>query len=178
VLNVIPSVKIVSVQVDWWAQVMMCGCCAVILSCLVFKANCEPYAGYCIQGVALLSMTSVAGAVHFIVHLLILVFLVPKLGKELEDENYGMTFEAVAKDEARTWFSVNPVHCLRSQYMQGDKPHCRFVSWGKEHLLELNPKIGCHFFDQAAEAEDFHQDLRKSLTGMGQSLSGLKNVKL
>merc|ERR1719183_3071987 len=125
---------------------------------------------------ALVSVCSLAGIAHFIVHFLLLLYLVPKLGKELEDENYGMTFEAVAKDEARTWFSVNPVHCLRSKYIHGDKPHCRLVSWGKEHLLEVNTKIGCHFFDEAAEAEDFHQDLRKSLTGLGQSLSNLKKT--
>merc|ERR1719327_2370329 len=34
VLNVIPSVKIVSKQVDWWAQVCMVGCCGMILGCL------------------------------------------------------------------------------------------------------------------------------------------------
>ncbi len=49
----------------------------------------------------------------------------------------GMTFETVAKDEARTWFSVNPVHCLRSQYIHSHKPHCHLACWGKEHLLEV-----------------------------------------
>jgi len=174
VLNVIPSIKIVSTLVDWWAQVMMCGCCAVILSCLVFKANCESYTGYCLQDVGLVAVCSIAGVGHFIVHLLLLIYLVPKLGNELEDENFGMTFEAVAKDEARTWFSVNPVHCLRSKYMHGDKPHCRLASWGKEHLLEVNAKIGCHFFDDAAEAQDFNQDLRKSLSSMSEGFSGMR----
>merc|ERR1719453_1226483 len=37
VLNVIPAVKITSMQVDWWAQAMLAGCCALILSALVFK---------------------------------------------------------------------------------------------------------------------------------------------
>jgi len=174
VLKVIPSVKIVSTNVDWWAQVMMCGCCAVILSCLVMKANCETYSGYCIQNWELISACSVAGTCHFIVHLLLLVYLVPKLGKELEDENEGMTFESAAKDEARTWFASNPVHCLRSELIHGDKPHCRLTSWGKEHFLEVNAKIGCHFTDDAAEEEDYHQGLRQSFADIG---SGLTNMK-
>jgi len=174
VLNVIPSVKIVSTAVDWWAQVAMCGCCAVILSCLVMKANCESYTNYCLQDLELVGACSIAGLAHFIVHVLLLVYLVPAMGKELEDENFGMTFEAVAKTDARSWFSSNPVHCLRSKYLRGDKPYCRLASWGKEHFLETNPKIGCYFEDDAAEAEDFHQDLRKSLTGMGQSLTNIK----
>jgi len=173
VISVIPTVKIVSINVDWWAQVSMCACCGVILSCTVMKANCESYTNYCLQGLPLVSLCSVACIVHFIVHLLILIYLVPTLGKELEDENFGMTFEAVAKDEARSWFSVNPVHCLRSKYLHGDKPHCRLAAFGKEHFLESNPKIGCHFVDDAAETEDFHQDLRKSLSGMGQSMANI-----
>merc|ERR1719272_2447040 len=72
VLKVIPSIKIVSTNVDWWAQVMMCGCCGVILSCLVFKANCETYVNYCLQDVALVGTCSFAAIVHFIVHFLLL----------------------------------------------------------------------------------------------------------
>jgi len=174
VLKVIPTVKIVSTHVDWYAQATMCAICGVILSCLVFKSNCESYTNYCLKDVELVGVCFIAGTAHFIVHLLLLIYAVPMLGKELEDENFGMTFEAVAKDEPRTWFSANPIHCLRSQYMQGDKPYCRLAAYGKEHLLELSPKIGCHFADVKAEEEDFNQDLRKSLSDMG---TGLQNMK-
>merc|ERR1719327_1678758 len=47
VLTVIPYVKIVINEVDWWAQVVMCGLCAMIMMCLVFKANCETYVDFC-----------------------------------------------------------------------------------------------------------------------------------
>jgi len=173
VLNTIPYIKIVSNEVDFWAQMTMAGCCAVILSCLVFKANCESYSNYCLQGAPLIGATSVVGLAHFIVHCLLVVYLVPMLGeKDLEPENEGMTFESAAKHEARTWFSVNPVHCLRSEHIHGDKPHCRLVAFGKEHLLEENPKIGCYFTQQAVEAEDYGNDLRKSFAGFRKSLSG------
>jgi len=174
VLKVIPAIKIVSTNVDWWAQVMMCACCAVILSCLVFKANCETYVNYCLQDVALVGTCSFAAIVHFIVHFLLLLYFVPTMGQDLEDENGGMTFESAARDESKTWFSTNPVHCLRSQHIHGDKPYCRLASWGKEHFLEVNAKIGCHFSDEAAEAEDFHQDLTKSMSGMSEGLSNIR----
>jgi len=169
VINVIPTIKIVSVAVDWWAQVMMCGCCAVIMMCLVFKANCESYAGYCLQEFELVSTAGIAGTIHFIVHFLMLLYLVPKLGLDLEDENEGMKFEAAAKNEARTWFSVNPIHCLRSKYIHGDKTPCLIAAWGKEHLLEVNEKIGCFFKGEAAEVESF--DVRKSFSGLTRGLS-------
>merc|ERR1719201_3156647 len=59
VINVIPAVKIVSTQVDWWAQVFFGMCVAIIASCLVFKANCEPNA-YCIKGPDLVMACSAA----------------------------------------------------------------------------------------------------------------------
>jgi len=145
VLYVIPSIRIVSKAVDWWAQVALGACCALIMSCLVFKMNCESYAGYCLKTTGLLTATSIAGIVHFVVHTALLVYLVPALGKECEDANPGMKYSEVAKGEANSWFSVNPVHCLRSKFIHQDKPHCRFSSVGKAHLLQVNTKIGNHF---------------------------------
>jgi len=171
VLNTIPFIKLVSNEVDFWSQIMMAGCCAVILSCLVFKANCETYTNYCLQDVALISACTAAGVAHFIVHALLVVYLVPMLSGQQESENEGMTFESAAKFEPRTWFSVNPVHCLRSQYIHGDKPHCHLAFFGKEHLLEVNPKIGCHFFQHPAPLEEYNNDIRKSFMSFSQSFS-------
>jgi len=168
VISVIPYVKITSMEADWAAQYTMGGCCAVILSCLVFKANCESYSGYCIQGSPLIAVCTVAGLVHFIVHTLVLAFVVPKLGLDPVDLNadshLATSFTTAASKEPRTWFSANPIHCLRSQYLHKDEPHCRLAMWGKEHFLEVNPKIGCHFTDQPAETEIYSNDLRKSMT--------------
>jgi hypothetical protein len=161
VLKVIPYVRIVSMEVDWWAQLTMGFCCAVILSCLVFKMNCETYAGYCMQEMELISATTIAGVAHFIVHSLLLIYVVPKLVSEGEDKLSDTTFKEVAKRESRTWFSVNPVHCLRSKHLHKHSPHCRLASWGKEHLLENNDKIGCYYTTEAAVIEDF--DFRKSI---------------
>jgi len=171
VLNTIPYIKIVSSEVDFWSQIMMAFCCAVIMACLVMKANCESYTNYCLQDVSLLAACTAAGAAHFIVHTLLVVYLVPMLGQEVEAEGAGMTFETAAAIEARTWFSVNPVHCLRSQYIHADKPHCRLAFFGKEHLLEVNPKIGCHFSTVAADVEDYGNDMTKSFSNFRTSFS-------
>jgi hypothetical protein len=156
VINVIPAVKIVSRQVDWWAQVTLAACCAMIMSVLVFKGNCEEYLGYCYKSTPLIMWCSVAGIAHFVVHMLLLVYLVPVLANsDVEDQNPHMTYEDVAKKDGSTWFSVNPVHCLRSRYIHEHSPHCQFLSVGKEHLLQVNPKIGCHFQCKMLKGEDF-----------------------
>jgi len=161
VLDAIPAVKIVSKGVDWWAQVVMAGCCAMILSALVFKANCESYAGYCLKDFQLIEACTVAGFIHFFVHVLLLIFLVPKLGIREEDladkrqVNKDDRFGLIASRDAFSWFSTNPVHCLRSQQIYKDKPGCRYASVGNEHVLEKNEAIGCFFEDIPAEAEDY-----------------------
>merc|ERR1719199_1217314 len=104
--------------------------------------------------------------------MLLLIYLVPRLGKECKDENEGQKYESVAENDAYSWFAVNPVHCLRSKLIHKHSPYCAFVSEGKEHLLEKNPAIGCYFQDVAADLEDYSAPsasgalgaLRKSLT--------------
>merc|ERR1719440_2235529 len=165
VLSSIPYIRLVGKDVEWWAHVVMCVWCGMILSCLVFKGNCESYMGYCLHDYNLVAACTIAGVAHFIVHFLLLVYLVPALGhKEIEDDNENMNYAAVAKTEARSWFSVNPVHCLRSAYIHQDKTPCMLCCWGKEHLLEVNEKIGCYFKAQIADAENY--DVRKSFVRM------------
>jgi len=76
--------------------------------------------------------------------------------KEEVSEEEDKDFEYVAKRNAASWFTTNPVHCLRSKHVYGDKPYpCTFRFAGKEHHLKVNKKIGCYFEDDAADAEDF-----------------------
>jgi hypothetical protein len=171
VLHCIPLTKIVSKEVDEWAQVIMAALCGMILSALVFKSNCEPYNmhGYCMQGYDLIYATVFAGLGHFVLHLFLLGTLVPYLGDKIEQRRLAaddanerqkiddLTFEDIAKDDAYTWFNSNPVHCLRSKFVHTDKPYCRYASPGKEHLLEVNEKINCFFSDKEAEIEDYDE---------------------
>jgi len=168
VLRVIPHVKIVICNIDWWAQAVMCFLCAMILGCLVFKANCESYTNYCLQDMALILRCFLAGACHFIVHFLLLLYWVPTMGKEYPDDKADVTYKDVATNEPRTFFSMNPVHCLRSKHLWQDKPACLYCTYGKEHFLQVNHDIGCYFQDDAAEIEEGF-DLMKSLSSWSNS---------
>jgi hypothetical protein len=177
VLNVIPSVKIVSKEVDWWAQVALAACCALILSCLVFKMNCESYAGYCLQTYGLLSSCTVAGLVHFIFHVLLLVKVVPLFQGSYEDKNPDHDYAYIAKKEAKNWFTVNPVHCLRSRYVYKHEPPCTFASVGKEHLLQANPDIGCYYEAPPADIGDIDfklSHITESANALRRSATGIK----
>jgi hypothetical protein len=146
VLRGIPNVTYASLDIDWCAQAMFAPVVALILSCLVFKANCQNY-GYCIGGAHLIEVCTAAFFLHCIVHLLLLKFLVPLFGQKEseEDELAHMTFEKFQANEPFSFFSTNPVHCLRSKLIYEHKPPCCFIEPGKENLLEKNPAIGCYF---------------------------------
>jgi len=176
VLNVIPTVKIVICDVDWWAQAVMCFLCAMIMGCLVFKANCETYTNYCMQDMTLITNCTLAGVAHFIVHFALLIFFVPKMCPEYKDDNPDMNYEAVARNEPRSWFSMNPVHCLRSKFIHGDKPHSMLCAYGKEHFLQTNDKI-CAYFEQEAAVIEEGFDLRKSLLRLSGSKSDEEKIK-
>jgi hypothetical protein len=172
VLNVIPNVKVVSNEVDWWAQLMFIPCCSIILSCLVFKMNCESYAGYCMQDMELIYSTTLAGGVHFIVHLLLFVYLVPALAGKLETVKADTPFNEVAEKDAHGWFSVNPVHCLRSQYIHKHEPYSHYCSWGKEHYVVKNEKIGILFQDDpAATEESFDHEMHDTVGVLKRTLT-------
>lgn len=66
-----------------------------------------------------------------------------------------MTFKDVAQVMPCSWLTTNLVHCLRSKFVYKHNPSCRFWFSGKEHMLEVNEKIGCYFSDEIAESEDF-----------------------
>ena len=52
---------------------------------------------------------------------------------------------------ACSWFTANPIYCLRSQYIYQHNPPCVFCIPGKEHLIETNEEIGLYFNDCPAK---------------------------
>jgi hypothetical protein len=165
VLRGIPTIRINTFAIDWWSQVMLIGCCAVIMSSLVFKANCADLrvlgigndgdGFYCLKDYKLIAATIMGGVLSFTIHMILLFKLVPVLaGKgthQMSNDMVGRKFSQCAAEEPYSWFTTNKVHCLRSQFIKGDKPYCRYCDAGKEHLLEVNEKIGLHFSDEAAD---------------------------
>lgn len=95
-----------------------------------------------------------AFALHALVHGACLVLVVPRLGREPHKKT-PVYYEEVAKFTSCSWFSANPVHCLRSQYFYGHNPFCRYCMGGREHLLRANPDLGVYFEKAAANAENY-----------------------
>ncbi|CAE6964218.1 unnamed protein product [Symbiodinium sp. CCMP2592] len=147
ILRVVPAATFASMQVDWWCQAMLAPSCGLLAACLVFKGNCQGV-GYCMEAQHLILTCVAAGVLHTVVHVLLLLFLVPRLANSSAPVTAALRpsrFEDVAAEEPCTWFSANPVHCLRSKYIHGHSPPCSFFVPGQEQMVASA---------KAAKAED------------------------
>jgi len=155
ILRAIPACMYASYDVEWWAQAMMAPILGVVAACTVFKGNCEP--GYhCTTGAPLILLCCLGWLVSTVFHMLCLIYVIPKFGKappEEEPEHLAnMTFEDKATVAPCTWFSANPVHCLRSQHFHKHNPPCTFWVLGKERFIKANKAIGC-FYEEAGTSK-------------------------
>jgi len=162
VLRSIPSCCFATIDIDWWSQVMLIPCTAIIMSCLVFKTN-SWYKDQGYDGAMVPIICTIGFIVHCIVHYLLLVYLVPQFAiKSFDGEEPTDTYEETNKKFPATYFSTNPVHCLRSHIIYQHKPPCGFFVSGREHLLEVNKEIGCFFSDSAVEVKNPDEDVFES----------------
>jgi len=146
VLRSIPACTFASYDVEWWCQALMAPIVAIMAACLVFKSNCEP--GYhCVRGPTLILSCSAAWVLHTILHLFCLVYVLPKFGKPEpeEDPAAGETFQSLSHHVPCSWFTANPVHCLRSKLKFKHSPPCSFYHIGKEKYQKTNKAIGCFY---------------------------------
>ncbi len=59
----------------------------------------------------------------------------------------GRPYKECAAVMPATWFSVNPVYCLRSKYIYEHSPPQTYYTIGKEHLMQKNEaaaSLWCH----------------------------------
>lgn len=156
VLRNIPQCTYVSMEIDTFAQLAFTPINGVILSCLVFKMNGEHYAGFDLEGMHLVLACTGACLLHTLVHSALILKVVPMFGKEDEGRHMpNATYKEVNKVNGCSWFTANPVHCLRSKYIYKHSPPCVYYVAGRDHLLEVNEDIGCYFTQQPPETEDF-----------------------
>jgi len=151
VLRSIPACTFASFDVEWWAQALMAPIIGIIAACLVFKSNCEP--GYhCLRGPPLILACTAGWFVHTIFHLICLIYVIPFFGKPEpeEDPAAGETFATLCHHVPCSWFTANPVHCLRSKLKFQHNPPCNFYVLGKEKFMKTNKEIGC-FFEEGFE---------------------------
>jgi len=146
VLRAVPNFHYSRNLSDQFASAWMALPCALTLSCAVFK-------GYHLiwpelNGWALSCVMLWAFIGHIALHMFVIrkVFKLKKPHKKSE-----MSFAEAATYTPDTWFSVNPVHCLRSKYIWGHEPAQVFHMIGKEHLHRENPEIGAFFEDKEAQ---------------------------
>ncbi|CAJ1420054.1 unnamed protein product [Effrenium voratum] len=155
VLRSIQSCSYTDRMVDWWSQWLMCIPCGCMMACFVFKANCQP--GYfCLEGDEMVAACAAAFFAHIALHTLLLRYVVPKFGLVGESDGADTnTYVACSKRLPCSWFTSNPVFCLRSQYVYKHSPPCTYYLPGKEHLIEQNVEIGLYFKDCPAKEEDY-----------------------
>lgn len=159
VLRCIKAVEYAGKNVDWCAQWILSIPTALLLACFVFKANCEP-GYYCLDDTQTVKYCSLAFFAHMLLHTFCLLYVVPAFGSPAPpDRAETTTYKSVNERLACSWFSTNPIYCLRSQYIYKHNPPCVYFQPGKEHLMHVNAKEGFFFHDDAADAEDYQADL-------------------
>lgn len=158
VLQSIPRCTYASMEVDWWGCWMMGPITAMIPACFVFKANCQDY-GFCMKGAPLVECMWLAWIGHTIFQTVILYWVVPLFKPDLgeEGDDAGATFDKAAAKYACTWFTANPIHCLRSRYVDklADDKYCNYFKLGKGHLLNVNPAVNLYHVGKEPDCEEF-----------------------
>lgn len=145
ILRCLPAFTYATDEVDKYAQLLMIFPCCTLASCVVWKANCAFDGSFCLFGYDIAGACALAFAVHGIVHLFILEFVIPAVARQHQHLQAVETYGQVAAKLACNWFSSNPIHCLRSKYIYKDSPSCCYWMAGKQHLIRKNPKIGCYY---------------------------------
>mmetsp|Transcript_59 Transcript_59/g.166 ORF Transcript_59/g.166 Transcript_59/m.166 type:complete len:1002 (+) Transcript_59:3-3008(+) len=151
VLRSIPACTFAAFDIEWWCEACLAPIMGIIAACLAFKSNCEP-GMYCLTGPHLIGVCCLAWLLHTVVHTLCLIHLVPKFGKRppAEDPAAHETFSSLAHRLPCSWFTANPIWCLRSKHTYSHFPPCSYYQLGKENLMRVNEKIGC-FFEEGAK---------------------------
>jgi len=153
VLRVIPSCCFSRNTVDQCAQLLMSVPCGILLACAIFKsqARCSGEAG-CARGAAIIWYCLLACVLHIVVHMALILYFVPWLCR-VEGEPSKVPYEEYASHCARSWFTANPVHCLRSKYVYKHRPPFDFYRPGKENLFRINKNIG-QFYEERSHSID------------------------
>jgi hypothetical protein len=155
VLRNIPACTYASMDLDWWSQVIMAPCVGMIFSCLIFKANHQGY-GIDFDGFELIGVCTAGALAHIFIHVMVLTYVVPYFRHEVVGDNSETTtFKDCASVTACSWFTCNPVHCLRSKYKYKHSPECMYYVPGKDHCLKVNPAANVFFTGSREKGEDY-----------------------
>jgi len=176
VLKVVRKCNYAAMRVDWWVQWMLSIPLGLISACLVCKTNCKPDvmgAGteplFCIHGTERVLAMAGAFVAHILLHTLLLVMVVPLLGRADEPPSED-SYRSCAESNAASFFTANPIYCLRSIHVYKHKVPCDYCIVGKEHMIRKSEEIGQYFEDHKAEFEDFNRFESMSLLSARQEI--------
>jgi len=86
-----------------------------------------------------------AFSLHTLLHALLLAYVVPYFEHVSHREDDTSSYEKVSEQLPASWFSVNPVNCLRSKHIYKEAPFCVYLCPGKAHLLRKNAQLGIYY---------------------------------
>lgn len=130
-------------KIEVVAQYLLMLPLALLAACWVYRANGHgllpggwDYIWHWVLGATLL---------HCVLHVLVLRYLAPCVYEDDDPRlDADLPFEKAASGIPCTWFSANPVHCLRSNCIWRHDPPCLPFFEGKEHLLRVNERSEVH----------------------------------
>merc|ERR1719329_1011710 len=79
-----------------------------------------------------------AFALHLVFHILILKYVLPIFEVSPDDDSNKIDYKETARVTACSWFTANPVHCLRSEHIYKQSPAIVYYQTGKEYMQVLN----------------------------------------
>lgn len=151
VLRATPAFCYSSISTDRVAQALMSIPCAIMLCAFRYKlqfvynpsAN-DPTLWFQMGFLFVFQVT---------VQSVLALKVIPAACQRTGHEMAKCTYQEVARESPDTWFTTNPIHCLRSKHIFKHSPFCRYHFIGKEHLQMANPKACAFFQDTYTDAE-------------------------
>jgi len=143
VLRATPTFFYASKEVDKFGQLQLIIPTVILEGCFFFRFS-QMYPSDVLSGWLLYFLGFAAAAIHCAVHYACVIYLVPMFDPDPHEPS-TKTYAEIAASHPMTWFSVNPVHCLRSKYIYKHNPPNIYCINGKEHLQKSNEKIGAYF---------------------------------
>lgn len=124
------------------AQKLLALPCATLASAIAFQVH--GMGIRVLEGWSVFTLMAAAFLVHLVLHVVAIHVLVPRLA-HVDHPRLDTPYSEAAAHVAGSWFSTNPVHCLRSSFLHQQSPPCIYYLKGKEHVLMRNERIGIYY---------------------------------
>lgn len=146
ILRCVPAFGYGSDIIERVVQICMGIPTAFLAAGIVFKGGCLQALPFCLQGANVGMAMALASVLTLALHVFLIKSVVPMFDNVWMNYQVSQTqYSEAAASSASTWFSENPVHCLRSKYVYMHEPPCMFNTRGKEHVMKKNEKCGVYF---------------------------------